>query len=164
MHSEHDEMLREVAEGTLEELAFVLAVPDEDACQPPGVTAGIRFRGPFDGALFITVSPQMLPVVAANMLGVTDNGQLSTECQHDAFKELLNVICGNLLPVYAGDGMVFDVDSADMLAGRSLPEELDGRPPVATASLVLDAGRAELAFFTAAQQSARTVRSAQPQR
>jgi hypothetical protein len=83
-----DELLSTVAEEMFEDLAFVLVMPDDempdcevpddesvehDACPDGAISvASITFHGPFRGTLFLTVSEESLPMIAANMLGLED--------------------------------------------------------------------------------------------
>jgi len=115
MNKKLDETLGRVAEEVFESLAFVLPAFEEEGdpaerygggyseeSAPPEAAdrtaASISFAGPFEGTLALSASNELLPAIAANMLGL-DFGQVpSQEIQRDALKELLNVTCGNLLP------------------------------------------------------------------
>ncbi len=151
MKSKLDETLCVVAEDILESLAFVLLAPEDDAPpaadNAPDVVASITFAGPFDGTLFLRVSGDMLPTIAGNMLGLNFGETSSQIQQEDAFKELLNVICGNLLPKFAGSQAVFNIYPPKILPDERIPATFQGRP-AATALLELEEGTAELAFFT----------------
>lgn len=151
MNSKLDQTLRDVAEEVFESLAFVLLMPDQDG--PPSsdnigkAVASITFSGPFGGALFLSISEQMLPMIAANMLGLDFDETPTDVQQQDAFKELLNVICGNLLPRIAGTEAVFDVQKPMIVPDGQVPQTHQQQPPVATAQLNLEDGAAELACF-----------------
>ncbi len=106
MKNRLNEILYSVAEQIFESLAFLLLAPEEDAPIPDGargVTASIMFDGAFEGTLFLCVSEEMLPAIATNMLGLMDDETLPAPQQRDAFKELLNVVCGNFLPQVVGE-------------------------------------------------------------
>jgi two-component system chemotaxis response regulator CheY len=145
-------MLAGVTEAVFEALAFVLpAFDDLDETAPPAgksarTVASIDFRGPFDGALALSVSSALVPVIATNMLGV----ESETEASHvmdDALKELMNVLCGNLLPRLTGDAANFDLAQARLLDDHALPEAMLGHPAAAKANLQLEEGLAEIALF-----------------
>ncbi len=146
-----DQHLAEVAEVTFESLAFLIQMPEEfsDGTSEPVVAATVTFAGPFAGTLMITASEGMLDELATNMLGM-DGEPPTDEQQTDAFKELLNVVCGNLLPVIAGTEAVFRVDSPTLADTCDIPDEFAGHPLWARSSLLLDAGRAELALYVQA--------------
>ncbi len=155
MNNKYDETLSNVASETFESLAFMFRMITEDeelsveVCGS-SVTASIAFEGPFDGKLFLRLATETIPLVAANMLGM-DEGKLTTPQQQDAFKELLNVVCGNLLPEIAGTEAVFNVQAPQLVADGDIPASIDGRQPLATVRLILDDGEAELACFTDAR-------------
>jgi len=148
MDQTSENTLLQVAERTFEELAFLIPLGDDEAPQqPPGpqTVASIHFRGPFSGTLFIAVPTTMLPELARNMLGLDQDPP--RDKQLDAFKELLNVVCGNLLPELAGPQAIFDVSPPQLCPETTLPPTHHDTPPTATATLDLDAGPARLALF-----------------
>jgi hypothetical protein len=116
-------MLR-VIEETFESLAFMFPVEsDHDASmagEEPMEQAIVDFTGPFPGRVCLSASPRMLEPLAANMLGLEDGTRPTDEQKQDAFKELLNVICGNLLPQIASPIDVFNVEEPRSF-GRSTP-------------------------------------------
>jgi len=111
-----EHILWHVAEDVLGKLAFMFSYPDDemagaDESKPPDVpvTTCVSFKGPFEGSLLMHVSPMILPELAGNMLGLDDEETAGEEEQYDALKELINVICGNLLPEIAGKQALFKV-------------------------------------------------------
>jgi len=153
MNNTLDETLVRVVQEVLQSLAFVLPAleGEEEAPQPPSdeswTTGRISFTGPFDGSLILRLSDALLPEVGANMLGLDFGESCSPDQQTDAFAELLNVICGNLLPALAGQQAVFDVGSAELVADGTVPETVAGHPLVAVARLHMEGGWVELALF-----------------
>ena len=151
MNNKLDDILFEVAEGTFESLGFMLLMPEEEAEEggegDTGITAKITFAGPFADTLFLTVSSGMLGSLMVNMLGLDEDDAGSPAQQEDALKELLNVVCGNVLPAVAGVEAVFDVQAGEILAEGGIPETLDDREPAARARLNLDTGVARLSLF-----------------
>lgn len=143
-----EQTLQRVAEKVFESLAFVLPAMDDDA--PPAddaiTTAVVGFSGPVEGKLELRVSTVLLPEIAANMLGLEFDQSPSADQQGDAFGELLNVICGNLLPSLCGDEAVFDLQKPHIRqdAPADTPE---GLSPVATACLALEGGQALLTLY-----------------
>ena len=177
MNNKLDEILRRVAEKTLESLAFMLPMSEEyqpDEAQTPteddsAMVASVCFSGPFGGTLFVAFPGCMLPELAENMLGLDfEAAAPTTDQQQDALKELANVICGNLLPEIAGTEAEFDVGAPQLLTQGTIPGSYRQRPPAAGAQLCLDSGSAILALFTdgpvpaAADQSADQEKEPQP--
>jgi CheY-specific phosphatase CheX len=120
-------------------------VPQDEAPAPgplPMRAAAIAFDGPFSGELVVRASAELLPHLAANMLGLDEPSAASADQQEDALKELANVICGNLLPALAGREPVFRVGVPRTLTAD---EPAPGQQPAA-ARLFLDVGRVELAL------------------
>ena len=143
------QILTEVAETTFENLAFMFPMSD-DGQGPPEQTgwasAKVDFAGQFSGTLFVGVSQGILPALADNMLG-TDKGSASVEDQHDALKELANIICGNLLPVIAGTQAVFNVHPPELCEGDAGQLNQCENQTVATSYLTLDEGLARIALI-----------------
>ena len=105
------EALRRAAEDTFANLAFMF--PAGEAGEGQGEVSAWRavalsFTGPLNGKLAMKVSDDLPVPIAANMLGLDDETP-TAEQQADALRELLNVICGNMLPILAGSEEVFDV-------------------------------------------------------
>lgn len=127
----------------------MFAMPEEDPAPPivDGRAAVVRFGGPVSGAFKLTVNSEMLPQLAANMLGLEDESASTPEEQNDALKELANVLCGNLLPAIAGTEPVFNVHVPVIVTegtGGAVPQ---GQTPIATARLTLDAGTGRVELF-----------------
>jgi len=151
MNNKLDETLGRVAEEVFESLAFVLPAFEQEQSAAPEAAdktaASISFAGPFEGTLVLSASNELPPAIAANMLGLDFGEVASREAQQDAFKELVNVICGNLLPAIAGEQAVFDVAPAELPADGAVPATVAGRPPLATAQLHMEEGWVDLALF-----------------
>jgi CheY-specific phosphatase CheX len=152
-----DPLLFQVAEATFGELAFMLVVPeelDETAGQPPewGYAVRVDFTGPFNGELYAAITREMLEPLAANMLGIDPDEDPPDGVQlQDALKELINVVCGNLLPAIAGDEVVFQIGGPELLESPQLPCQEEGRVFAGQAELTLDSGRARLHLFIEAE-------------
>jgi CheY-specific phosphatase CheX len=119
------EALSQVAVDTFEKLAFMFAFP-EDGGQTEQmkdmVSASVVFSGPFSGLVTIRISGAVLPELAANMLGMDDEADVTLDQQHDALKETLNVICGNLLPAIAGQEPIFNMEMPRILSQGEISE------------------------------------------
>ncbi len=167
-----NEILLDVVQRTFESLAFMMpAMEEEAACgagenmaaqatgwkacatkNSPFATVTVAFEGPLKGELALRVSQKLLAPLATNMLGLEmDDAPPSASQQIDALKELLNVICGNLLPEIAGKQAVCNLQTPQV---KSLEEGSSGQgwdekygPPRATASLALDEGWTQAALW-----------------
>jgi hypothetical protein len=123
--------LHEATVQAFEELAFVFPMPElEPPEHRPSTAATIDFEG---GRLVLVVSDDLLPVIAANMLG---DEEPSREDQLDALREVVNVICGNVLPAIGAGGM-----GTPRLGGD------EGGTPAAQANVLLSDGSASVRLF-----------------
>ncbi|MCD4824358.1 MAG: chemotaxis protein CheX [Phycisphaerae bacterium] len=147
-----NDVLAHTAEQTFGELAFMLVIPEDSPHPqektPLGYAAGVDFSGPFGGKLFVGIAEETLHPLAENMLGI-DPGESMPEgvTLEDALKELLNVICGNLLPAIAGDEAEFNIGGPELLPVSQLPAEVPGQDFAGKVGLDLDSGRAEVVMF-----------------
>jgi len=107
--------LFETARKVFEEAAFSFV--DETECEMSeeasgtgsALAASLVFEGPFSGVLAISASEHTAGAVAANMLGIDEFGDDAGVNASDAMGEILNMICGNLLPAVAGKGPEFEI-------------------------------------------------------
>jgi len=133
--------LHRVAEEILEKLAFMFSFPEDEGGEinyDAVVAASVSFAGPFSGNLIMVVSEQILPELTGNMLGLDDKDETTLEQRHDALKELINVICGNLLPTIAGKHSIFNVNAPVILPGGTNFSSDDGNKPVSAVRLSIE--------------------------
>lgn len=150
MNCKLEKTIAEVAENTFAAMAFVLPVAEDEHVSDSHValvTAVINFTGPFNGGLVLTVPTTMLPVLAANILGLTEGDAPTPEQDRDSLQELLNVICGNLLPEIASPREVFHVNEPHIVAAKKAVKMFVGSVPQAKVRLWLDCGHADLSLF-----------------
>ncbi len=133
--------LYKAATLTFEGLGFLLPtseISEQQLNAQVEAAVSVEFEGPFSGKLLVRVCGGLLPIIAANMLG-EENVQ-SKNLQYDALGEIVNVICGNMLPGIAGSKDVFHVSPPKMAESMDLP-------PVAEVQVGLGLGRADLLLF-----------------
>jgi chemotaxis protein CheY-P-specific phosphatase CheC len=151
MSDQLNETLAAVAEDTIMSLAFLFLMSEDEAGGGPdgsAMVASVDFSGPFTGALFIAGPKEMLPELAANMLGFEEGAEPpSAAVQNDALQELLNVICGNLLPEIAGAEAVFKVHAPKLHEEDIIPETFQDLPPAGRTELYSEYGKLELTLF-----------------
>jgi len=154
MRAKLEEIMSQVTIDTLEKLAFMFAFPDEGEEGEPRdsmIAGSVSFTGPFSGTLVMAISNEVLQELAANMLGLDDGEETTEDHRSDALKETMNVICGNLLPAIAGDGVIFDIGvpgvlpaDQEMKKGAGIPDALESSAKV---NLDLDEGQCVLFLF-----------------
>jgi CheY-specific phosphatase CheX len=143
-------ILAGVTSDTLEKLAFLFVFPDEerDSDGPLPVIAGrVQFNGFFSGSVVLRMSSSVLPELSANMLGVEDDAEISPEDQQDAFKEMLNVICGNLLPAIAGDHVVFNIEAPEIILEADRKTRIYEEKPLCVERLTVEDGFCDVYLF-----------------
>jgi hypothetical protein len=101
--------LTSAATSTFEALGFLLATEASGNVDALTHAAHVEFRGPRRGRVVLRVSASLLPVVAANMLGLDDAPEAGL--QRDALGELANVITGNVVPALDGPRAVYLLDA-----------------------------------------------------
>lgn len=146
MTSQLDKKLCSAAARTFEDLCFMITLGDDaqDRDDPQAkAQASVQFTGAFSGKLVLRASDSLLTALAANMLGDPDD--VTDQQQMDALGEAANVVCGNLLPDIAGSEEVFRISAPQVHGDPQGP--CDGPEPAATASLELDEGWVDLAFY-----------------
>jgi len=154
MNEEIKGTLYNVAEDVLEKLAFIFSFPEderENMDYNAAMGAKVSFTGPFTGTLIMAVSLEALPELAGNMLGLEDDDETTLEQQQDALKELINVVCGNLLPAISGKQSVFNVNPPEIMSHNDSVVADDAPSPVAIAKMDLDDGQCDLLLFVDGQ-------------
>jgi hypothetical protein len=89
----------------------------------------------------------MLPELAANMLGMDMDEDVSIEEQQDALRELLNVICGNLLPQLGGTQEIFSIEVPEIIDKEAIAKFTEGRRLSGATKLELDEGYISLMLY-----------------
>lgn len=135
--------LFQAAALTFEELGFLFSneevAPEQRIAEPDGVVS-VAFQGPFNGRLVLRVCGDILPGIAANMLG--ENEPPSLEMQQDVLGELGNVVCGNALPLIAGRTEVFHLSAPSIVY-----DSVTDAAATAQTQIGLEQGRADLLLF-----------------
>jgi len=103
-----------------ENLCFMVPAPRSTLPPEPEtlsrVVVAVDFRGDGHGVLHLIIPDSMIATVAGAMLG--EDGPLELSEQYDAVCELSNIVCGNVLPLIAGERAVFDLSSPRVIATR----------------------------------------------
>lgn len=105
------DVIAEAVERSFSDTAFMTAVPGEDLSpdEVAWTSSCVEFSGPLKGRMTLRLSSSLLPELAANIMGEDDLP--SVEDQIDALGEMVNIICGVILPgINEGDD-VYRIDS-----------------------------------------------------
>ncbi len=150
MNDKTDNIISKVTAETLEKLAFMFASPydpGDSTEENPDTGVSVFFNGPFSGTLGMKVSGEVLSEIAANMLGVDDEDEITLDDKHDALKETVNIICGNILPAISGKQAVFNIDAPKIIPEGEDAQVRDGEKLVSDVKFSLDEGRCDLVLF-----------------
>lgn len=133
--------------ATFEELALLFPETElspDQAAAPLEIAVSVEFRGPVTGRLVVRTSTNILPAIAANMLGAEASTQ--QPLQRDALGEIGNVICGHVLPLIAGADKIFHLAAPIVHEGGELPQR-DQDEPSARVQIGVEDGRAEVLLY-----------------
>lgn len=113
MSTNHSEQIVDVFCDVLDKLAFLFGEQIDKTEVPRDVDAGyiveMSFEGPRRGEIAVLMPKSICPELAANILGISEDDELATQCVQDALKEIVNILCGQLLTSVAGTEPVFDL-------------------------------------------------------
>lgn len=130
MNAEMRQAVELVSIRILEEAAFLFAGPmDAETARP---TAGwnacgvkLSWSGPNSGTMRAWMEPGLLPILAANMLGLEEDDPEAARKGLDALGEILNMVVGNCLTEAWGPGPVFHLDTPAPVAAELVDSDLD---------------------------------------
>jgi CheY-specific phosphatase CheX len=112
MNRKTQTILTDTVTDVLDRFSFMFADPPEEAYEEwegEYYHAAITFKGPYHGAVNITAPEPLCREIAANVLGELDPDELAPETAGDALKELLNIVCGELVAELFGKAVVIDL-------------------------------------------------------
>ena len=118
METERIELFENVFCDVFENLAFMFGELVEKTDLPTDntdyVQARMTFSGAQSGKIILAVPAEMCPEIAANVLGLDPDDEQVHDLAEDALKELINILCGQLLTGIAGVKPVFDLSVPDI--------------------------------------------------
>lgn len=144
------EDIQNIALNTFEVTCFMFPLDEweieEEVLESPNhvVRSIVKFDGAADGGIVINPSESLLTAIAGNMLGIDDP---SNEDKEGALCEIANIICGNLVPLFAKN------DKICVIRPPRLAEETENLDVLfpgyfkETVSLHLDEGSVEITIF-----------------
>ena len=142
--------LVETVQKTLEDLTFTFATPE--GWEAPvffgdEMGLGVAFKGHFEGYLYFVCAAESGREMTVNMLGLDDEETVPPEQIEDALKEVINIICGNILPVMAGAKAVFNIAAPEIQPPTQAPNCGRETEPVARIKMDLDGEPSYLFLF-----------------
>ena len=107
-----DNILVESITEALETMAFMMVMPPEEELPVPeqSIRVDMNFTGPVRGKVELMAGLDFTWNMAANVMGLDPDDEEAKSKGTDAFKELVNTVCGVLLPKLASSPKdIFDV-------------------------------------------------------
>ena len=143
MNPANDQALREAALTTFGEMCMALPsveITTDQIEAPFEAEVRVGFHGTVNGELSVRLYGTVLDSLAQGMIG--DNELMEANLLRDALGEIGNVVCGNALPLIAGEMGKYRLDPPRPALAKDIP--LTG-PALETKTQVgLDGGRAEV--------------------
>ena len=119
MDNEKREVFTRVLEEVLEQLAFMFGkVVDKEEIFTENekyLHVTMEFKGAQTGDVGIAISAWLGVVLASNILGIDEGEEVALDKSADALKELLNIVCGQLLTTVYGEEPVFDLTVPELV-------------------------------------------------
>ncbi len=145
MDEERKQVISDALLNILEDTAFVFAEPAEDGysdilskCR--GVK--ILYSGDTNGKIILCGEESFMSFVAANMLGLDESEESAVEKGLDAFKEMLNIMAGNVITTLYGDEPIYDLEIPEEITEQEKKEAIENNE-----ALWFDAEGKKIAFI-----------------
>jgi CheY-specific phosphatase CheX len=146
--------LFDITRKIFEEAAFALVDPPESVDDinvkaAPYKAAALGFHGPFSGKIVILTTERLALTVAANMLGLEEDDPDVSGKAGDALREILNMICGNLLPAIAGSEQEFTIGAPEEISASDFEAVAEtGNSEIEKATLYIEGDAVNLILIT----------------
>lgn len=100
----------------LANLAFMLTADQGDAPPPDTrwLITRISYQGPCSGEVTLRCPEGFAGVLASNLLGIEPNDPEAHAKSHDAMKELMNVLCGQIVTSLHGTESIFSLSIPEL--------------------------------------------------
>lgn len=138
----------------LANLAFMFT-DDEPSVISSGevwIETTIGYCGPAQGTLTLLCTRDFARLLAANLLGIDPEDEAADAKAHDAAKEFMNIVCGQLVTTLHGTQHVFDISIPIARELPTCPEPPpEGGPE--TCTLSVEGHRVHLAYMPARRQA-----------
>ena len=147
MQNKQEAELFKAAVLTFEDLCLALPTEKLDENQQraePVAAVRIGFQGSLSGRLVLMVSTNLLSLLPTNMLAL--DGPVGKQDQIDALSEVINVICGNMLPGVSGSDEAFRITPPQIINVADVTGP-NAEKPFAEVHIGIDDGRADLLLF-----------------
>ncbi len=103
--------LRKTFSNVLSDMAFMFISDPDETSPAPNYTLETRisYRGPHTGTIHLRCDGRFAAALAGNLLGLDAMDNEADQQRLDALKELMNVVCGNLVTALYGTDGLYDL-------------------------------------------------------
>lgn len=108
------------------------------------ISASVSFEGAARGEMIISASPGLYEAIVENMLGVDDT---TAEEKDAALCEIANIICGNIVPLFANNGLICKINPPAIVRNGEASEVKFMGFLNEKVTLFLDEGIAKISIF-----------------
>ena len=124
MPDNNEQAILEAASRVFETAAFLSVYPLDPSQElpPPERAATMTFHGAANGRVSMRVALSVLDSVVDNLLDLQDDPDELATRRGDVLKEMLNMLCGNILTGYFGAEPVFDLSPPELLQDETMPQ------------------------------------------
>ncbi len=123
MHDNYESAIQEVASHVFETSAFLSVFPLEESADlpPPDFCATMTFKGAAEGRVSMRIAGEVLDTIVDNLLEMESDPEEQMKRRKDVLKEMLNMLCGNLLTAHFGSSPVFDLSPPEVIESAEMP-------------------------------------------
>lgn len=123
MPDNYEQVIYEVASHVFETSAFLSIYPLESEAElpPPDFCATMTFKGAADGRVSMRIAGEVLDTIVDNLLEMESDPEEQMKRRNDVLKEMLNMLCGNLLTSHFGSNPVFDLSPPEVIESAEMP-------------------------------------------
>ncbi|GAA5522477.1 chemotaxis protein CheX [Aliifodinibius salicampi] len=139
----------DIAVNAFEVTCFMFSLEEQEIDEPPKISENIKraavdFNGAAEGRMVIHPSEELLTAVAANMLGVENPNE---EEKSGALCEIANIICGNIVPLFADDDAICYVEPPIIIEENTAGLKDKGDKETERVQIYLDEGTVEISVY-----------------
>ncbi len=123
MPDNYEQAILDVASHVFETSAFLSVYPLEEGTElpPPDFCATMTFKGAADGRVSMRIAGEVLDTIVDNVLEMDSDPEEQMKRRNDVLKEMLNMLCGNLLTSHFGSNPVFNLSPPEVIESAEMP-------------------------------------------
>ena len=125
MQEQKTATLTTIFSDVLANLAFMFTDDDDDTPGDQWLETAISYMGPHKGTLVFRCSRSFAALLAANLLGLDAEDEHADESAHDAAREFMNIVCGQLVTTLHGSDDIYNLTIPEVTMLEETPNLVD---------------------------------------